>query len=140
MNLRDLARGRDFLIRIPGECLRSTETVVLCHYRMSGFSGVGLKSPDWCAAYGCAACHDIVDGRRGSWDRYPLALRKLFLAEAVLRTLTLLAEEGFLHVVKIRGLVELQAGPATLPKILPRRTATSAEAGAGPATAPGDRA
>jgi hypothetical protein len=140
MNLRDLAKGRDCLIRIPGECLRSPETVVLCHYRMSGLSGMGLKSPDWCAAYGCARCHDIVDGRRGSWIAFPLELRKLFLAEAVLRTLTLLAEEGLLHVGKIKGLVELQAGPATLPKILPRRTGASAEAGTGPATTPGARA
>ncbi len=140
MNLRDLAKGRDCQIRIPGECLRATETVVLCHYRMSGLSGIGLKSPDWCAAYGCARCHDIVDGRRGSWIAFPLELRKLFLAEAVLRTLALLAEEGLLHVGKIKGLVELQAGPATLPKIVPRRPAASAETGAGPATAPGDRA
>lgn len=92
--LRQLARGRDCQIRIPQRCLGSTETVVLCHYRLSGFSGIGLKSPDWCAAYGCFECHNIVDGRSGSWDEYPLELRKLFLAEAVLRTIAILLEEG----------------------------------------------
>lgn len=126
MNLRDLARGRDCLIRVPGECLRSPETVVLCHYRMSGLSGMGFKSPDWCAAYGCSKCHDIVDGRRGSWKTYPLELRKLFLAEGVLRTLTVLAEEGLLHVGKNKNLVDLPDGEATPPKILPRGTGTAA--------------
>lgn len=54
---------------------------------------MGMKSPDWCAAYGCSACHDIVDGRAGDWKEFPLELRKLFLAEAVLRTLVILIEE-----------------------------------------------
>lgn len=93
-NLRQLARGRDCTIRVPQHCLRTTETVVLCHYRMSGLSGMGIKSPDWCAAYGCSACHDVVDGRSGDWNVYSLELRKLFLAEAVLRTLVILIEEG----------------------------------------------
>lgn len=116
MNLRKLARGRDCQIRVPGECLRSPETVVLCHYRMSGLSGMGIKSPDWCAAYGCARCHDIVDGRAGSWDTYPLELRKLFLAEAVLRTLLILFGEGILHVENNKKLVEMAPGTEVLPE------------------------
>lgn len=92
-DFRQLARGRDCTIRVPQHCLRSPETVVLCHYRMSGLSGMGHKSPDWCAAYGCSACHDIVDGRSGSWKEFPMELRKWLLAEAVLRTLAILIEE-----------------------------------------------
>jgi Protein of unknown function (DUF1364) len=81
------------MIMVPQHCLRTTETVVLCHYRMSSLSGMGLKPPDWCAAYGCFACHEICDGRGGSWDEFPRETRKLYLAEGVLRTLALLIRE-----------------------------------------------
>lgn len=129
MNLRKLARGRDCQIRVPGVCLRTTETVVLCHYRMSRFSGMSLKSPDWCGAYGCAACHDIVDGRTGDWAQYTLVLRKLFLAEAVLRTLQILFEEGLFHVGKNKTntprAVASLSPEVPLPRILPRRTSNA---------------
>ena len=46
MNLRKEAKGRECMIRLPGVCCGNTETTVLCHFRMVGISGAGLKSPD----------------------------------------------------------------------------------------------
>lgn len=95
-NLRKLARGQDCLIRVPGICTFTPETVVLCHYRLMGVSGAGLKSPDLLGAYGCAACHAVVDGQQKSaWSREDLLL---MLAEGVFRTLLVLLDRGILVV------------------------------------------
>jgi len=95
-NLRDMARGRECLIRVPLHCIGGTETVVLCHYRIAGMSGMGLKSPDWCGAYGCYACHQIVDGQRNS--TFTADERELMLVNGVIRTLAMLIEEGRIKV------------------------------------------
>jgi hypothetical protein len=93
-NLRNLARGQDCLIRVPGVCTFTPETVVLCHYRLMGISGAGMKSPDLFGAYGCAACHAAVDMQQSSrWSRDAL---RLMLAEAVFRTQLVLLESGVL--------------------------------------------
>lgn len=65
MNLRNEAKGRECQIRLPGVCLRSPLTVVLCHLNSKRLLGVGTgqKVPDLFAAWGCRACHDAVDGR-----------------------------------------------------------------------------
>lgn len=63
MNLRKEAKGKECQIRLPC-CNGNPETTVLCHYRLIGVSGIGLKSPDEIAAWGCSDCHDAVD-RRG---------------------------------------------------------------------------
>lgn len=54
------ARGRSCTLRL-GRC-ESDETVVACHLPF-GQRGLGFKAPDWWIAYGCRACHDIIDGR-----------------------------------------------------------------------------
>lgn len=64
MNLRQLAKGRDCQIRLPGICNRNPETVVLAHFRMIGISGMGKKSPDWCGAWACSDCHSYVDSHK----------------------------------------------------------------------------
>jgi hypothetical protein len=91
MNLRKQAKGRECLIRVPNHCLRGNETVVGCHVRMSGISGFGLKAPDLFIAWGCHACHDIVDGRRNSTFTYDE--RRLMLLEGMLRTQDVLVRE-----------------------------------------------
>ena len=63
--LRDSARNEECTLQIFPYCNNNPETVVLCHVR-SPDSGMGLKSPDWWAAYGCSSCHDIIDGRAGN--------------------------------------------------------------------------
>lgn len=61
MNLRAEARGRECQVRIPGCCNGNPDTVVLAHFRLSGLSGMGMKSPDFIGAWACSACHERVD-------------------------------------------------------------------------------
>lgn len=96
MNLRKAARGRECQIRIPNHCLRDTETVVLCHVRFPGITGMGMKAPDIFGSYGCFACHQICDGQRKS--EFTFEQRRLFLLEGMLRTQTILLNEGKLAV------------------------------------------
>jgi len=58
------AKDRECTIRLPGICNFRTDTTVLCHSNQhTDGKGMGLKAPDTCAAFGCSACHDVVDGR-----------------------------------------------------------------------------
>jgi putative nuclease YbcO-like protein len=115
MNITTLARDRACEIRVPGECLPTRETVVLCHVRMPDVSGAGFKAPDWLGAFGCARCHDIVDGRAGDWITYPQETRDLMLLEGTARTLVILVNEGVILVP------EIQERAPKLRKIVPRR-------------------
>lgn len=63
--IRKAARGQDCTINLPGVCNHSNETTVLCHSNsMVDGKGMGIKAPDTAAAFGCSACHDVLDGRR----------------------------------------------------------------------------
>ena len=91
MNLRSLARGRQCQIRIPFCCNGKDETVVGCHYRLPGLSGLGLKPSDLFIAWGCAACHTAVDTlEHATWNAEQL---KLMHAEGVFRTQAILMDE-----------------------------------------------
>ncbi|MFV1943938.1 nuclease domain-containing protein [Pseudomonas luteola] len=59
--LRDSARNQDCTLRLDG-CRFSPEFTVLCHLPV-GMKGVGLKSPDLFAVFGCDHCHAVIDGR-----------------------------------------------------------------------------
>lgn len=61
--LRESARGEECTLQIHPYCNGNPETVVLCHLP-SERKGMALKSPDHWGAYGCSACHDVIDGRR----------------------------------------------------------------------------
>lgn len=89
MNLRKLARGRPCQIRIPMVCDGGGETTVLAHYRLSGVSGMGIKSPDVCGAWACASCHQYVDTHHEDHI-------KVWFLEGVVRTLAALVKEGTL--------------------------------------------
>ena len=91
--LRLVARGRECQIRIPGVCNGDNSTVVLCH--LPG-GGMARKQPDLCAAWGCAACHDAVDGR--SKTDYPREVLKLWHLEGVIRTQQALLDEGIVRI------------------------------------------
>lgn len=88
-NLRELARGKRCQIRLPG-CNHDPETTVLCHLRLIGISGMGHKAEDLLAAWGCSACHDLVD--RSSPLDYEK--RRAALLEGVARTIHQLVELG----------------------------------------------
>lgn len=65
--LRDSARGQACTLRLDG-CRHDPETVVLCHLPV-GMKGIGMKSPDLFAVFGCDHCHAVIDGRaRGHYD------------------------------------------------------------------------
>ena len=94
MNLRKLAAGKPCQVRIPLVCDGGGPTTVLAHYRLAGFSGVGMKPSDLLGAWCCGPCHDVADGRRGGdWSRQ--AVRQMH-AEGVLRTLAELERLGVL--------------------------------------------
>jgi hypothetical protein len=91
-DLRKLARDRPCMVRLPGICNRNPETTVLGHYRLSGMSGMGMKSPDIVGAWCCSDCHDTVDRRSNTQlDRDFVRLAHL---EGVVRTINQLVEEG----------------------------------------------
>jgi len=71
-NLRELARGQPCQIRIPGHCTHNTEETVLCH---APGGGMGTKTSDLQGAWGCYACHALVDGAvKSSYSRDEILL------------------------------------------------------------------
>lgn len=96
IDLRAYAKGKPCQIRVPGWCNNEPETTVGCHYRLAGYSGMSFKIDDLFLAFGCSHCHDVVDGRHGSWIEFPRSARQLLLLEGVLRTQAYLAERGII--------------------------------------------
>lgn len=92
-NLRRLARDRECQIRIPGVCNGDSATTVLCH--LPG-GGMGRKHHDIFGAWGCAACHDAIDGRVKT--DYPSPVLKLWHFEGMTRTQQTLIDEGVIRV------------------------------------------
>lgn len=94
-NLRELARGQDCTIRIPGVCNHNTATTVLAHYRLAGTCGTGIKPPDELGAWACSSCHDFVDGRINGGIITTEMMRIRWHAEGVMRTLYKLHQLGY---------------------------------------------
>ena len=86
--LTKLARGRDCMIRGP-TCNGNPDTVVLCHIRQIGISGIGLKAPSILGAWGCSDCHAYVD-----WQGDGRESRELLLLRGMARTINTLIREG----------------------------------------------
>jgi hypothetical protein len=79
-------------VRLPGVCNHNSETVVLCHYRLAGVSGMSMKSPDIIGAWACSACHDAID-RRDHTDLERDFVRLAHL-DGMVRTIAQLVKEG----------------------------------------------
>lgn len=62
-DLTTLAKGKECYLRLHPFCRRDTIYTVLCHFRIGGTGGMGLKPPDVCGAPGCDLCHAVIDGR-----------------------------------------------------------------------------
>lgn len=88
------ARDQECTIRIPGGCNYRTDTTVLCH---ENGAGMGMKHPDTRAAYGCAACHDIVDGRAPRPAGITYELMRAYFKEAIAQTQRILKRKGLLQ-------------------------------------------
>ena len=92
--IRESARGEACQIRIPGVCNFDPATTVWCHANGSAAGkGIGMKSHDLLGAYGCSACHDVIDGRAHplDWSRTTV---KLWFWEGHARSLQMLIEKG----------------------------------------------
>jgi hypothetical protein len=62
-HLRDMAQGRDCLMRVPGTCNFDSTTTVACHSNWSHLGGKGgaRKADDEYTVWGCSACHGWLD-------------------------------------------------------------------------------
>ena len=92
-DLRQYARGKPCMVRLPGICCGDAETTVLAHIRMAGITGMGQKAPDLLGAWACFKCHDYIDGR-AKRDRSVM----LDHLEGVARTINQLIKDGIIHV------------------------------------------
>ncbi|PID55388.1 hypothetical protein CSB45_16230 [candidate division KSB3 bacterium] len=92
--IRQSARGEQCLVRIPGWCNHDPETTVLAH---RNGAGMGIKRPDWQAAYCCSGCHRFVDGEwtRTHWNKEGV---NAAFYEGIFRTQERLNEKGLLVV------------------------------------------
>lgn len=90
---RKSAEKQDCTLMLPG-CRNDTETVVLCHLRMFGGGGMGLKPSDLESAYGCFDCHQAIDSR----DKCPVPKPELYeyLLRALIRTHRIMRAKGIL--------------------------------------------
>ena len=93
--LRDSARDEACTLQIYPYCNQNPETVVLCH--LPSGSGMGQKSPDWFAVYGCSSCHDIIDGRTKT-SNLSLDRREIegLVRQALFRTWERMIENGLI--------------------------------------------
>ena len=96
-DMRDAANGMPCTLNIAGVCLHTTDTTVLCHFPDESHGG-SRKSDDISAGFGCAACHDVIDGRRK--HNFAPGEKDWYLRRAQVRTLRILIGMG---VIKIKG-------------------------------------
>lgn len=94
-SIRDSANGEECTIRIPSVCNGRTDTTVLCHLPgIDGGRGMAMKAIDLAAAFGCVACHDVVDMR----SKAPAGMTRkdvmLCFYEGHMRTLVRLMQKG----------------------------------------------
>ncbi len=93
--VRKSAHGEECTIRLPLVCNYDRDTTVLCHSNaLADGKGMGLKAPDHLAAYGCSACHDVVDGRRPRPEGLSQELVATLFAEAIAQTNRILKRKG----------------------------------------------
>ncbi|CQH06491.1 TPA: DUF1364 domain-containing protein [Yersinia enterocolitica] len=95
--LRDSARGQCCTLQIPGICNGNPETTVLCHLP-SSTHGMGYKSDDCWAVFGCNCCHDAIDGRVPY--EWMAGERDELLLQAIHDTQKIWINEGLIGVLK----------------------------------------
>jgi hypothetical protein len=88
--ITDSAEGKDCQIRLVGICNHDPSTVVFCHFRIGGISGIGYKTDAPIGAYGCSACHAVVDRTKDPEIQ-------LDFAKGCLRTLEIMWRTGVIR-------------------------------------------
>lgn len=79
--LRNSARGQDCTFNLD-VCNYNPETVVLCH-APSELKGMGNKSPDWWAGFGCSSCHEAIDNHKVD-DENEAWMRAIFRTQNIM--------------------------------------------------------
>lgn len=106
--ITESARGEMCQLRFYGVCNHNRETTVWCHANGSAAGkGIGMKSPDILGAYGCSACHDLVDGRRPRPEGMTRDLVQLGFWQGHARSVCILIEKGL--IVQERGTLKVAA-------------------------------
>jgi len=95
--MRDSAYMENCTFQIPGCCNHGPETVVLCHLPDESH-GMGRKSDDVCAAYGCSACHDAIDGRDAQAWITVYEDKEWYMRRAMVRTWRRMIEKGVIRI------------------------------------------
>ena len=96
--IRASAQDQECTIRLPQVCNYDPATTVLCHdNRIESGKGMGLKAPDTKAAYGCSACHDVLDGRAPRPDGLTRELMLTCFDDAIAQTHRILRRKGLLN-------------------------------------------
>ena len=91
--VRQSARNEDCTLRLPTICNFNPETTVYCHTnRLQDGKGMGIKSNK--GAYGCSACHDVMDGRAPRPDGMSLDDMESHIDRAVEATDARLTQKG----------------------------------------------
>lgn len=96
--IRSAARGEECTFNIPGVCTYDPDKTVLCHLPDESH-GMARKSDDISAAFGCAECHGVIDGRNYNMLLSPED-RQFYMKRAMVRTWRRLIEKG---IITIKG-------------------------------------
>lgn len=97
--LRESARGQACTLRISQQCTDDWgEDVVFCH-APSSEKGIGRKSPDWWGAYGCRACHALMDSNGLTEGLSSYEVNEAWL-QGVFETQMIMIEQGLIKVPK----------------------------------------
>lgn len=90
--LRDSAKGQECTFETEW-CNHDPKTVVLCHLP-SEVKGIGNKSDDWHAAFGCSTCHAALDTHwLGKYEMY-YCFRALQRTQRIWRDMGLITIAG----------------------------------------------
>lgn len=91
--IRQSAKNEDCTLQIDGVCSYDPSTVVLCH---RNGAGIGMKSDDTDACYGCYSCHMVLDGqhKRPEWLTKGILDRMFFDARE--KTQAILKRKGLM--------------------------------------------
>lgn len=74
---RELARGEDCTMMVPGVCSYNPETVVLAHSNsLADGKGMGYKSSDAEGVWACYACHSWLDQGKASREEKDRAFHR----------------------------------------------------------------
>lgn len=87
------AKGEECTIRLPKVCNFDRETTVLCH---ENGAGMGMKHSDERAAYGCSACHAVVDGQAPRPEGLSRELVQACFQDAIAHTNRILRRKGLI--------------------------------------------